>query len=141
MTQEKELLLKDLYARLPYDPVVEYKGEVYNVLGIVHGRLVLCKPFASCTLEETPLIEEVKPYLFSISSMTEEIMDEIYNNTGVYDIDVLSPVHIEVGTTFEDLTKITDILHKHHIDYRDLIPMGLANDARRLNIYGKIYTY
>lgn len=133
MTKVKDILIKDLCARLPYNPIVEYKGEAYNVLGIAHGRLILCKPFMSCILDENPLIEEVKPYLFPFSRITEEIMDEIYNSTGVYDIDVLSPVHLEVGTTFEDLTKITDILHKHHIDYRDLIPMGLANDIRRLN--------
>lgn len=73
MTQEdKELLLKDICARLPYNPLVEYKGESYNVLGIAHGRLVLCKPFMSCTLNECPLVEEVKPYLFPLSSMNEE---------------------------------------------------------------------
>jgi hypothetical protein len=62
-------------------------------------------------------------------------MDEIYSITGVYDIDVDSPVHIEVGTTFEDLTKIFDILNKHHIDYRGMIPKGLAIDATGKNIY------
>ena len=79
MTQEdKELLFKDLCARLPYNPMVEYKGETYNVLGIAHGRLVLCKPFMSYTLDENPLVKEVKPYLFPLSSMTEEQKKE-YN--------------------------------------------------------------
>jgi len=73
MTQEdKDLLLKDLCARLPYNPIVEYKGETYNVLGITSGRLVLCKPFMSCTLNEHPLVEEVKLYLYPLSSMTDE---------------------------------------------------------------------
>jgi hypothetical protein len=85
--------------------------------------------------EDNIYIEYFKPYLFPISSMTEEIMDEIYATTGVYDISIDSSVHIEVGTTFKDLTKISDILHKHHIDYRGLIPMGLALDATGLNIY------
>jgi hypothetical protein len=67
--------------------------------------------------------------------MTEEIMDEIYATTGVYDISINSSVHIEVGTTFEDLTKISDILHKHHIDYRGLIPKGLAINATGKNVY------
>lgn len=84
---------------------------------------------------ECPLIEEVKPYLFPLSNMTDEIIDEIYNTAGVYDISIDSPVHIEVGTKFEDLAKIFDILHKHHIDYRGLIPKGLALDATGLNIY------
>lgn len=68
--EDKDLLLQDLCARLPYNPMVEYKGETYNMLGIVHGRLVLCKPFMSHTLDEHPLVEEVKLYLFPLSSMT-----------------------------------------------------------------------
>lgn len=132
---DKELLLQDLYARIPYGVQVDYKGEIYDVLGISCGRLILCKPFMSQPLEYCPLIEEVKPYLFPMSSMTEEIKDEIYNNSGVYDIGIDSSVHIEVGTTFEDLTKIFDILHKHNMDYRGLIPMGLAIDRTNLNIY------
>ena len=72
MTQEdKELLLKDLCARFPYNPLVEYKGESYNVLGIAHERLVLCKPFMSYTLKENPLVEEVKPYLFPLSRICD----------------------------------------------------------------------
>ena len=80
--EDKDLLLKDLCARLPYNPMVEYKGEMYNVLGISHGRLVLCKPFMSYTLDEHPLIEEAKPYLFPLSSMTEEQKKEFISVAG-----------------------------------------------------------
>ena len=116
MTQEqKDLLLKDFCARLPYNPLVEYKGESYNILGIAHGRLVLCKPFMSYTLNEYPLVEEVKPYLFPISSMTEEQDKEFMN--------------IQIGYPS------VDWFVKNHFDYRGLIPMGLAIDATGLNIY------
>ena len=137
MTQEekKALLLKDLCARLPYNPMVEYKGETYSVLGIVHGRLALCKPFMSYTLDECPPAKEVKPYLFPISSMTEAIKDEIYQETGLYDIFEDNQIHIEVGTNFTDICKLFNILNKHHIDYKGLISMGLAIDATGLNIY------
>ena len=129
MTQEdKDLLLKDLCARLPYNLMVEYKGETYSVLGITHGRLVLCKPFMSYTLDEHPLVQEVKPYLFPLSSMTEEQRDEYistcdYQNT--YDI---NNEWIPTLTTF-------DWCNKNYFDYRGLIPMGLANDCTNLNIY------
>lgn len=135
MTQEnEELLLKDLCARLPYGVKCKYYNVYENcyeegtILGFERKEYIVIDG-------ECANIEEVKPYLFPLSSMTEEIMDEIYSNTGVYDIDVDSPVHIEVGTTFEDLTKIFDILHKHHIDYQNLIEKGLAFDATGLNIY------
>ena len=125
MTQEeKELLLKDLYSRLPYNPMVEYKGETYNVLGITHGRLVLCKPFMSYTLDEHPLVKEVKSCLFPMSSMTEEQEDELikFMDKDWHGMRYHTPDSI-------------DWLNKNHFDYRCLIPKGLAIDATGLNIY------
>ena len=140
MTQEdKELLLKDLCARLPYNPLVEYKGESYNVLGIAHGRLVLCKPFMSYTLKENPLVEEAKPYLFPLSSMTEEQQEEF---DGIYadDMQVVAnnlknrldgkPYETNLGHY-----RHIDWLNANHFDYRGLIEKGLALDATGLNIY------
>ena len=128
MTQEdKELLLKDLCARLPYNPLVEYKGESYNVLGIAHGRLVLCKPFMSYTLNECPLVEEAKPYLFPLSSMTEEQKKELRTFDS---LDAESTMSLG-----EWAIQLVDFYNKYHLDYRDLIPKGLAIDATGLNIY------
>lgn len=125
--EDKDLLLKDLCVRLPYNPMVEYKGETYNVLGISHGRLVLCKPFMSYTLDEHPLVEEVKSYLFPLSSMTVE-QGKIYHELigGMFGTSAL--INFEV---------LEDFFHKNHLDYRGLIPKGLANDATglKLNIY------
>jgi hypothetical protein len=38
-------------------------------------------------------------------------------------------------TSIDDIETIIDWFHKNHIDWRGLIPMGLANDATGLNIY------
>ena len=133
--EEKQILLKDLSARLPYGVMVNVKGFDFDF----NSKLVQIYKGVGCSVEVTngmPYdIDEIKPYLFPLSSISNEIIDEIYSNTGVYDIDVDSPVNIEVGTTFENLTKIFDILHKHHIDYQNLIQKGLAIDATGLNIY------
>ena len=121
MTQEnKELLLRDLCTRLPYDLMVDYKGESYNVLGITHGRLVLCKPFMSHTLNECPLVKEVKPYLFPLSSMTEEQEKE-------WRYTLSSDGNITYDTV--------DWCNKNHFDYRGLIEKSLASDATNLGIY------
>ena len=136
MTQEeKELLHKDICARLPYNPLVEYKGEEYNVLGIAHGRLVLCKPFMSYTLKEHPLVEEVKPYLFPLSSMTEEQKQE-YS----YIVNYISPDDTENWKEGEFIyvEQVTQLIHFYlinHLDFRGLIPMDLAIDATGLNVY------
>ena len=133
MTREnKQLVLKDLCARLPYNPMVEYKGETYNVLGIIFERLVLCKPFMSFTLNEHPLVEEVKPYLFPMPNADE---DEEYNKF----LDEL--IEIELKVISGELERNysfefeMNYYHKNHIDYRGLIPMGLAIDATGKNIY------
>ena len=131
--EDKELLLKDLCARLTYNPMVEYKGETYNVLGITHGRLVLCKPFMSYTLDECPIVKEVKPYLFPLSNMTEEQKEE-YRMVCELDTEILSK-HPMDGSPFPALYNSQDWLNAHHFDYRGLIEKGLAIDATELNIY------
>lgn len=136
MKQEQNtLLLKDISARLPYNPMVEYKGEIYNVLGITVGRLVLCKPFMSCALNEYPLVEEVKLYLYPLSSMTEEQKKEY--NYWKHDVPVC---HYEYGDVIEEQELFEspesfNYLIENHFDYYGLIPMGLAKDATGLNIY------
>ena len=128
MTQEdKELLLKDLCGRLPYNVRAEYNGttltNIFDVLGIAHGRIMLCLPFMSKT--ECPPIEEVKPYLFPLSSMTEEQKKE-FDTTLKY----LPAEEINFWTL-----NTYDWCNKNHFDYRGLISKGLANDATALNIY------
>ena len=72
MTQEdKDLLLKDLCARLPYSVKINenIQGD-FTVIGLTTERV-----FTTCETEgchnDFP-VECVKPYLFPLSSMTEE---------------------------------------------------------------------
>lgn len=149
MTREdKELLLKDLCVRLPYNVRVEYNGttltNIFDVLGIAYGRIVLCLPFMSKT--ECPLIEEVKPYLFPLSSMTEEQLIELKTFTDLrYEHNTLELV--EWNDNYKTLEfwleeipsycviEVFDWLNKNHFDYRGLIERGLAIDATGKNIY------
>jgi hypothetical protein len=132
--EDKDLLLKDICSRLPYGVKVQHQHQDY--LNEVQTIEKISKKYGEIETESIlGFVDDFKPYLFPLSSMTEEIMNEIYTNTGVYDINIDSSVHIEVGTTFEALTKISDILNKYHIDYKGLIPKDLAIDATNLNIY------
>ena len=135
MPQDKKLiLLEDLSGRTPYGVMLKTDNvfpQKLEGISFDNDTFLVWVSDGGFTLENM----ECKPYLFPLSSITEEIMDEIYEASGVYDIGTDSPIHIEVGTTFEDLTKIFHILNKHHIDYRGLIPMGLALDATGLGIY------
>lgn len=126
--------MKDLCARLPYIPMVEYKGETYSVLGITHGRLTLCKPFMSITIDEHPLVEEVKPYLFPKSSMTKKQKEEYASLC-----DSVPTYHYEHGDIVDDIElhdnwRSIEYLIANRFDYRNLIP-DLAIDATGKTIY------
>ena len=138
MTQkEKELLLKDICARLPYGLKVRCENYSFPVTILYSGNIDEVK------FKETGGIENictVKPYLFPLSSMTEEEKEE------------LKQEHIKDEKLYaECLTRAAkgdksmrgkviihyamDWCNANHFDYRGLIEKGLAIDATGLNIY------
>ena len=77
---------------------------------------------------------DVRPYLFPLSSMTEEQKEELrirfcYEWGG--DINDLHWQEICI----EDAEFLIDFFNENHLDYRSLISMGLAIDATGLDIY------
>lgn len=136
MTQEnKELLLKDICARLPYGIKASYYGadeecETWDeVDGIEFGYVEIG--------QYSLPIERVKPYLFPMSSMTEEQWKEITDiqiKESLKSIDSNNDYMSNPLLSIEDL-KTIDWLNAHHFDYRGLIEKELAIDATGLNIY------
>ena len=130
MTQEqKELLLKDLCARLSYGvkcDIGDNKPYTLNRIEIDNNNGHLLDFIEMKDgLDMQVYLSEVKPYLFPLSSMTEEQKEE-------YDL-ICSMSMFDMSES--DAMKLIDWFHKNHIDYRGLIPMGLAIDATGLNIY------
>ena len=120
MTQnDKDLLMKDLCARLPYG--VKVQSTFYCCDGTIWK-------YENETLTAGLLIykiERYKPYLFPLSSMTEKQKEEYKQflediNGYAYSIDCVPQV---------------DWLNKNHFDYRGLIEKSLAIDATNKNIY------
>lgn len=129
--EEKELLFKDLSARLPYGVLCDF---AYN---IGHPQKLL-----SISLNEkyqirldsdeyvfgsgksygpsVMMIQDCKPYLRPMTSMTEEEEQEYYDLTHQDEDDIW-------GKCLFD--KMTDFCNQRHLDYRGLIPMGLALEA------------
>ena len=141
MTQkkDKELLLKDLCARLPYNVIcqVEFKenGKYNSKVMLLSG--IFTDEAYFTTKGGSIYSNEYKPYLFPLSSMTEGQEDEWYE---VF-IDPLSK-KLDRHTRQEYLQFQADAqafgieyLLKNHFDYRGLIEKGLAIDATGLNIY------
>lgn len=139
MTQEeKELLLRDLSARLPYGVVVNYKENEYDIrhwkIDSLHspaysesGILINTDyegwinftEYEGCGMStgSRPLhIERNLPFLRSMSSMTEEEWKEYRDISCCLTKDC-------------DAWDEVDWLNSHHFDYRGLIEKGLALEA------------
>lgn len=120
--KRRDLLLKELCSRLPYGVKVKYKDYWTNKYrdGLVTGYRVdeidveILIDYATSPI----FMEDVKLYLFPLSSMTDEQWREI-----------------EFLAFSKRYSEIVDIYNRNHIDYRGLIEMGLADDATNLNIY------
>lgn len=130
MTQkDRELLLKDLSGRLSCGVIGEYswKGrKPYNreLTGNLYDEL---KSSWNSTGDS-----EFLPYLRPMLSITEEELDEFYNNSSG-DVDFLvngKGLYFRCNSvSFEDINYAIDWLNAHHFDYHGLILMELALEA------------
>ena len=111
--EEKQLLLKDICARLSYGVKVDHFGVTRDLLGVITSSFpseIVMVGYDSNDYEDS-VIEDIKPYLRPLWSLTEEEDNELkYVTMGNYGVDV-------------------DWLNEHHFDYRGLIEKGLALEA------------
>jgi len=118
--EDKNLLLKDLCARLPYGVYVD----AYSWQKDTPKLLIECVPeyvgeeIVVKGLAGRHSIKEIKPYLRPMSSMTEEEKEEYMN--------------LEPFTN--GWFAVADWLNAHHFDYLGLIEKGLALEAQE-NMY------
>jgi hypothetical protein len=147
-TEEKELLLKDLSARLPYGVkvAIEYSEGKYtriydlreidnDVTSELRQRVIVWNYGIYSSVISYPLID-CRPYLRPMSSMTEEESAELSNIISEWFDKELFYLTEEPFLEYA-LSRINysispllfDWLNEHYFDYRGLIPMGLALEA------------
>lgn len=145
--EQKQLLIKDLCARLPYGVKISYVYTDGKICG---------EPITLTQIDYKFNVEEVKPYLRPMSSMTDEELKELVNLclTKLYPYsrefviketeyvldscwyvqifykdnngkEYSSNLYVGRCSSIEEI----DYLNAHHFDYRGLIPMGLALPA------------
>ena len=150
MTQEdKELVFKDICARLPYgvvgqceidasyDTPFETKLQTHRFNAEMYGLLEEGLLFVTPLIEDQDLQEfaneevangidilDFKPYLFTLSSMTDKQKNEYQYITERW---MNNPAY--------SISDSIDWLNKNHFDYRGLIEKGLAIDATGTDIY------
>lgn len=118
--EDQDLLLKDLCGRLPYGVKCIVKSDGY--VGIISS---IESQYGVVTFDDGRQEEicDIKPCLYPLSSMISKQKAE------------LSMLVVGVEDIFKSFLIEVEFYHKHHIDYRGLIPKGLAIDAADLNIY------
>lgn len=124
MTQEdKDLLIKDLCARLPYGTLVLFRRPFGGV--VIEERVDLTADILKEFIENDDI--RVRPFLRPLSSMTKEehgkYMDFIEWSHNDYD-----------GTTTtcidkERLHEYLNFIYSHHLDDNNFIEKGLALEA------------
>ena len=139
---EKSLLIKDLCARLPYGVNVQdtrcgISGKLHDMLVFplykgnnVYDYIATTNFYTDCYYDD---IEYFKPYLFPLSSMTEEQKKE-YCSLVWFD-GLSAGWNRDDAVILDEVEILIDFYHKNHLDWRGLIPKGLALDATGKNIY------
>lgn len=112
-SNDKQLLLVDLSARLPYNIAIDCRSEDSRFTCYLTTDMLR-------EIQNNRCYWEYKPYLFPMSSMTKEQKIMICSLQ-------------DLGASYYHL--IIEHYNEWHLDYRGLIEKGLANDATGLNIY------
>ena len=138
MTQEqKELLIKDLCARLDTNLVcsiyriddygVGYRDEILS--GYCKGDIWDEFYFGDDCGIGIDNVSKIKPYLFPLSSITDEQERELSKLGVSYGEYALHDDIRGLGIMVDEAYIFFEFCYKHHIDFLGLIEMGLAIDA------------
>ena len=136
--EEKDLLLKDLSGRLPYGVKLNTPDGM-DTLGNIDTKEGWINAWINASYD----VDEVKPYLRPMSSMTDDEIKELNlfgwvlyiegKESWISSEDKNEP--LDTGgyranlVHNRDLVQILDWLNAHHFDYRGLIEKELAIEA------------
>ena len=113
--EERDLLFKDLCARLSYGVKAQhnYKKEIFGDVEVIEAEGDIDLSYYDEETENWKLcctsIDNIKPYLRPMSSMTEDEKNELSH--------------------YDNSVQRTDFFYSHHIDCRLMIEKGLALEA------------
>lgn len=151
LKEEKELLIQDLGARLPYGVIISVKDinnfqfdGILHVIGQNWCRLDILDPIKKARVKNPTIpLEYIKPYLRPLSSMTEDEKNELKEYLDAAEVDYNGFGYSEGGTLEDYISSIpysicssvVDWLNKKMFDFRGLIPRGRAISTEEFNPY------
>lgn len=133
--REKELLTKVLCEQLPYGVMCDRLGVAKKLLSVSPYKVYCLELDNGEYIPSEYRLEEIKPYLRPLSSMTEEEEAELSNilpcgmsfsYTTKEELIIYTDCEGDNDHYFICFVEVQDFLNAHHFDYRGLIPMGLA---------------
>lgn len=120
--KDKDLLLRDLSARVPFGVMCEVPDFSNHPIKLdatyINGDVI----FGIRKIK----VEKVKPYLFPLTSMTKDQIEEYH---------MYCHIIFDQKIIYLDSIKSINWLIEHHFDYNNLISRNLAIDATSRNIY------
>ena len=129
MTQEeRQLLLIDLCGRLPYEVKFEFTRDNVRIAKGIDLRVTdegKWEYFVTSKGASAVEITEIKPYLRPMESMTKKEIEELENISRTIAISGIGDWYrwSTINPVF------ADYLNSHYLDWRGLIPIGLALEA------------
>lgn len=125
--EEKDLLYKDLCSRLPYKKL-KVRGVFLNYNKDI-DRCVYEECDREFDYKDLNRYETLKPYLLPLSSITSEQKEKYYQ--------LRDKIFFNNNKAIprKDVGEFVNFFYENNLDFNGLIPMGLAIDATRLNIY------
>ena len=132
--EEIDILIRDLCGRLAASTMICINGEDQLLDSVIYDDGWYVNFVGDNKEGYSPFYNDVKPYLFPLSSMTEEQKVE-FDKVAELDIEyTITQIKNDSPIWTSGLNRFNWLI-KNHFDVYGLIPMGLALDATNLNIY------
>lgn len=134
--EDKELLLRDLCARLPY----RVKYTCIDIKNVWRLKTIFTRSDNSVFCDGCNALELCRPYLLPLSSMTEE-QKKFFKDRPIF-LDSENELVVKEDffgnsrfTMLDDWLEVINWCYENHFDIYRLIPKKLAIDCTNLNIY------
>jgi hypothetical protein len=130
--EERNILTEDLFGRLAHEVVIKLlpdDDDEYLFSARINDSKWL--------INDAYYVDEVRPYLRPMESMSIEELNECMIASGIHDIPCPNWKNYEPterlkhsANVFKCDSRQVEWLNAHHFDYRGLIGMGLALEAK-----------
>lgn len=126
-------LLNYICISVPFELIVQYEGTDYYLDGMTSWNEVQLATMDYISLNYTVPLNDIKPYLRPLSSMTENENDDLYESGGRACWKIGSEIRLNEFAGFKETYRNLIWLVRNHFDCFNLINQGLAIKVTKNN--------